>query len=731
MPQRTYYLFFLLGALVSSAAAQGDTWLEVHTPHFTVVSNSPEKDARRVSRQFERMQAVLVRVFPEAGLDSAAPITVFAVQDKRTLETLEPTVYLGKGQLNLVGLFLHSPENNYVLLLMNAPGLHPYSTIYHEYTHFVLNRTGQWMPLWLSEGLAQYYQTTEIFDDKVHFGKLDPYVMNLLQRNQPLPLTTLLAVDQHSPYYHEEDKGSVFYSESWLLTHYLKTRDDLEGTHRVLDYLDLLHQGGNPVTAATQAFGDLDTLQTDLRTYIAKGNYGSQDINGSTDADESSFEVRALSQVESSNLRAEFLAHDQRESDARALLQDVMREDPTNVRARETMALISIRLGNFDEARKWGEQAIKLKPESFFANYLVGVAGVRKSPSDPAAKARVAESVRAALRLNPSFAPAYDLQGILLGLQGNRDGEAHRLIQKSIEMDPSAIGFRVDDANVLMQMNRPQEAIETLELALKMAHTSEETASVESVLGAAHKFQTERSKILHQNASHLPAQPAPTTAQSTGASGTVPPRPISQVQPGYTEEARSAKRQGVCVLAMIIGIDGKPSNIVVTKKLGLGLDEQAIAAVRKWQFEPARSNGKPVLARFTVHMAFNIFGDDDKILDLSQKARSGDPSAEFELANEFFEGKLIPKDEDQGMALLQRAALHGLPQAQFQMGERTYGDGTNSASFADAYIWYMLAKRGGIDESDMKTNELEQKMSPEELAENKKRLENWTPQQVK
>jgi hypothetical protein len=43
----------------------------------------------------------------------------------------------------------------------------------------------------------------------------------------------------------------------------------------------------------------------------------------------------------------------------------------------------------------------------------------------------------------------------------------------------------------------------------------------------------------------------------------------------------------------------------------------------------------------------------------------------------------------------------------------------------------MLAKRGGIDESDMKTNELEQKMSPEELAENKKRLENWTPQPVK
>src|SRR5256885_11904098 len=123
MLHRTCCLLFLPGALVSSAAAQPDTWLEVRTPHFMIVSNSSEREARRVSRQFERMRPVLVRVFPEARLDSAARITVFAVQDKPTLETLEPTVYLGKGQLNLVGLFLHSPENNYVLLLMNAPGL--------------------------------------------------------------------------------------------------------------------------------------------------------------------------------------------------------------------------------------------------------------------------------------------------------------------------------------------------------------------------------------------------------------------------------------------------------------------------------------------------------------------------------------------------------------------------------------------------------------------------------
>src|SRR5882672_453847 len=73
MSRRPLSFLLFLAAFAPSAAAQAEAWLQVRTPHFTVVSNAPEKDARRVSRQFERMQAVLVRVFPEAGLDSAAP----------------------------------------------------------------------------------------------------------------------------------------------------------------------------------------------------------------------------------------------------------------------------------------------------------------------------------------------------------------------------------------------------------------------------------------------------------------------------------------------------------------------------------------------------------------------------------------------------------------------------------------------------------------------------------
>lgn len=86
----------------------------------------------------------------------------------------------------------------------------------------VLSRTGEWMPLWLAEGWAQFLQTAEILDNQVRLGKLDAYTGNFLQRNPLLPIPTLITVDQHSPYYHEEDKGSMFYAESWALTRYLK-----------------------------------------------------------------------------------------------------------------------------------------------------------------------------------------------------------------------------------------------------------------------------------------------------------------------------------------------------------------------------------------------------------------------------------------------------------------------------------------------------------------------------
>ena len=713
-------------ALGASAAAQTDSWLQVRTPHFLVVSNAAEKDARIAAHKFEAMRSLFQRVFPEADLDTASPMLVFAVPDMRSVRALEPPEYLAQGQLKLAGLFLNAPERNYILILINAPGNHPYAPIYHEYAHFVFSRLHQWMPLWLTEGIAEYYQNTEILEDRIRLGKGDPSIQSVIDYTPLLPLSTLFTVDPQSSYYHEQDKGSIFYSESWALTHYLKDKDELEGTHRLNDFLDLLQQNVDPKSAATQAFGDLDELELNLRRAAANSKYAVSELSGGVDVDDSSFIAQPLAQTQADSLRAEFLAHVGRDNDARALLQDVLRNDPANAGARETMGYIAYQQRNFDEACRWYQEAIKLDPNSFVAHFFFASASILKGTPDKASQAAVEESLRAAIKINPSFPLAYDSLAGFYSEHGTHLTDSYDLIEKAVQLGPGVPEIRIHESQVLQNMNKPKEATEVLQLALKMSHTPEQVAAVEAVLESMRKYDAERAKSRAQNKITVPiklgAQPG--SPGSRPVPGETPPRAIYSPEIEYTEAARNAKFQGSCVVQLVVGLDGKPSNVVVTKKVGYGMDERAVETVSKWKFEPGRRNGRPVISRLSLSLDFKLFGTEtQRYLDLSAKARGGDPAAEFELANAFFEGRDIPKDETQGMALLERAARSGHPQAQFQMGERTYGDGNQPENYITAYFWYAQAQHSGADQAQVKVAELESRMTPDQLTEARKRVE--------
>jgi protein TonB len=75
----------------------------------------------------------------------------------------------------------------------------------------------------------------------------------------------------------------------------------------------------------------------------------------------------------------------------------------------------------------------------------------------------------------------------------------------------------------------------------------------------------------------------------------------------YSEEARKAKFQGVVVLQVIVSRDGRATNIQVVKGPGLGLEEQAIAAVQTWRFKPALGpNHLPVATEIDVEVNFRL-----------------------------------------------------------------------------------------------------------------------------
>ncbi len=88
--------------------------------------------------------------------------------------------------------------------------------------------------------------------------------------------------------------------------------------------------------------------------------------------------------------------------------------------------------------------------------------------------------------------------------------------------------------------------------------------------------------------------------------GVTTPVVIFKVDPEFTEQARMAKYQGSVVLSLIVEPSGKPTNIQVTRKLGYGLDEQAVDAMKQWRFKPAVKDGKPVRVRANVEMTFKL-----------------------------------------------------------------------------------------------------------------------------
>ncbi len=89
--------------------------------------------------------------------------------------------------------------------------------------------------------------------------------------------------------------------------------------------------------------------------------------------------------------------------------------------------------------------------------------------------------------------------------------------------------------------------------------------------------------------------------------GVSAPHTIYAPDPEYSEEARKAKYQGTCVLYVIVGPEGKPHSIRITRSLGMGLDEKAIEAVKTWTFEPARKNGQPVAVQISVEVTFRLY----------------------------------------------------------------------------------------------------------------------------
>jgi tetratricopeptide (TPR) repeat protein len=502
---RKSILLLLLVAAPVWARDNGPTWIEVRTDHFLVVTDAGESEGRHVLDQFERMRWVYQKIFPRTNVDLVSPIVVIAVRNKKDFALLEPREYLGKGKLDIAGYFLRAPEKNYIAMRLDVEGEHPYSTVYHEYTHLQLGTDG--MPLWLNEGLAEFFQNTEFKDKEVLLGEPSPDDLDYLRQSKLIPLDTLFRVDADSPYYHEEQKGSVFYAQSWALTHYLFTLDFNDKVDRIGNYLQLVNQHVDPVTAAQQAFGDLKKLQSTLDSYTNRMMYNELKLSSAAaPIDPKTVNVKPISGPQADAFRADLLAYDGRSADAHTLLDAILKTEPNNVLAHETLGYIAFRNNHRDEAKKWYAQAVALDSHSYLAQYYFGALSLLDGTTNPAVEA----SLRSAIQLNPRFAPAYDALASLYGRRRENLDEAHMLSLSAVQLEPGNLNYRLDAANLLMEMQRYDDSVRVLELAKAMAKTPEDATAVQGRLDQVQQYLTTMKQETGEG-----AEQAGATTQST------------------------------------------------------------------------------------------------------------------------------------------------------------------------------------------------------------------------
>ena len=529
-------LLFALGAV-----AEPPRWTEVRSPHFVVLTNSNEKTARHVAGQLERMRTLFRSMIPASNDDGEPPIKVFALRDQKSFQTLEPAAYLAKHQLELAGLFSRGPDSSTILLRLDAQGDHPFATVYHEYTHYMLRKADWWLPLWLNEGLAEFYQNTDIGDKDAHLGQPDPNDIRYLRQNQLLPLTTLLTVDHTSPYYHDEQKGSVFYAEAWALTHYLQIADMQNHTNKVRDYAKYLIQHEDSVTAAQHAFGDLKKLQEGLYSYISGSSFMQVKTMIGAVEDEAKYEVVPVTEADVDAARAEVLIGTDRLPESQALLESVLQQDPKNAAAHEVMGELKFRQGDLEGAKSWYGEAATLNPGDYLADYYYASMCLRTE--DRGHDEAVEKDLQAAIKLAPRYAPAYDALAMFYARRHEKLDEAHKLSVTAVTLDPENLYYRMNAANSLAEAGNTSNALSVLKTAKGYAKTPREKTMIDDRIASMELYQSKMERNKAEDAEGKAAVSGSANGDRTAS--VVHVQPVEQPEHVYPADAPNAPKHTV------------------------------------------------------------------------------------------------------------------------------------------------------------------------------------------
>jgi len=86
------------------------------------------------------------------------------------------------------------------------------------------------------------------------------------------------------------------------------------------------------------------------------------------------------------------------------------------------------------------------------------------------------------------------------------------------------------------------------------------------------------------------------------------PQVVKQVKANYTSEAMRQMIEGDVMLGVVVRADGSVGDVQVKESLDAvyGLDQEAIKAIKQWEFKPGMKDGKAVAVRVDVKIRFTL-----------------------------------------------------------------------------------------------------------------------------
>src|SRR5262245_2128909 len=202
----TIFLVVLLALPHTAAAQTRDTWRSVRTNNLFVIGNADPEKLRQVAVWLEFFHSAFGRLVSHNVLDSSVPTTVVVVRDDAAFTPFK-LLYQGRAA-NLAGFFQTGDDVNYIAMSLDRRLKDPYAVAFHEYVHLHLRDNVPGVPLWLNEGLAEFYGSLEFTGGEAVLGA-PLFYLHLLRNEELLPLKELFSIDSRSPHYNEQNKSGI------------------------------------------------------------------------------------------------------------------------------------------------------------------------------------------------------------------------------------------------------------------------------------------------------------------------------------------------------------------------------------------------------------------------------------------------------------------------------------------------------------------------------------------